>query len=158
VKIWKLLSVTAILLAAVLSAGVAPASAAGGVLPCGSFCDWHDPNARDVFRNNPPGFYACSDDAVNVLSPVLGLQLRYSNHCETTWGLYVGDCSCQVDYFLIESYDRNGTHLRANSIDRSNTNSAATVMLDDHRLLNRVCMRYSQDDGATKHDACTGKF
>jgi hypothetical protein len=89
---------------------------------------------------------------------VLGLQLRYSNHCETTWGRYVGDCSCQVDYFEIQSYDQNGSHLRASSRDRSPTNSAATVMLDDHRLLNRVCMSYSQDDGATHHITCTGKF
>jgi hypothetical protein len=147
VKIWKLLT-TALVLTSSFLGFTAPASAGGGVPPCGSICDGKDPN---TFNN-------CASDAVNVLSPAFGLQLRYSNHCETTWGRFAGNCSCQVDYFEIRSYFLDGVTLRAWSRDRAPTNSSATVMLNDHNLLNQACISYSTNDGATHEISCTGKY
>ncbi|MFC4587108.1 YjfA family protein [Sphaerisporangium corydalis] len=148
-RIWQSLLALALVPAICVLGLTTPAAASATAAPCGPVCDGQDPNT----------FHNCASGAINVLNPVAGLQLRYSPACQTTWGKFSGDCSCQVDYFEIQSYyNKTGGALRASSRDRAPTNSSATVMLDDYHLYNQVCISYSNDDGATHQVRCTGRY
>jgi len=135
----------------------APASAGAGIPACGSSCDYQDPHTYLVWDGGQVRLIPCDESAVNVNSPVMGLQLRYSRKCETTWAMQYG-CSCQLLGVLQQSFLPDGSTERAYSWDLAPSNSAATVMMDDHHYLNRVCLYYTNADSSANFWACTAMY
>jgi hypothetical protein len=161
----RLLATACVVLASAATAliGGAPAAAGGGYPACGRLCDGKDPQTFEIYfdPNHPDHFYTCAGIASTkgrASTSNVSVELRYSTRCETTWARATRTGGVYWDVIHYSKF-KSGT---ARKTERNEFYGGAswTTMLDDHNLLNRVCIEdfYNEDDyvaGRIHERACT---
>jgi hypothetical protein len=144
--------------------GGGPAAAGGGYPPCGSLCDGKDPQTFRIYfdpNNHPDHFYTCAGIASTkgrAATDNVSVELRYSTRCETTWARATRTGGVFWDIIHYSKFP-SGTMRRTVRNDFVD-GASWTTMLNDHGLLNRVCIEdfENEDDyaaGRIHQRACT---
>ena len=146
----------AVLCALIVTTGLAaspsqPAFAGGGVPACGAPCDFKNPYIYryDPNHNLPDDEIDCSlaySTHGTATTGTVSLTQRYSTYCETTWAEWTkGDFG--VFRIWLESNYLDGTpRVReflgdvVEVFSRSDGFTGYSVMINDHNLLNRLCV------------------
>jgi len=139
-----------------------PAAAGDGYPPCGPACDRKDPQTYEFHYNPrvPDRSIICSASATNkgtASTANATITLRYSTACETTWGRYAITGTPFVETIHQSKYT-DGT-MRVTLRNETGIGSW-TLMLNDHNLLNRVCLHdyYTEENyvaGRIQEIKCT---